>query len=228
VKVHSLTLSRLFALPGACDVTPGSTSRPATSQPPCLGRKPNARVVTHQLHFPKKYTSTSSKTLKKCNYSHGFWVKCVLWWPFIGFWYNYPFVKLVIYLGSFRSFVVLHQESGWLAHDSQLGINRMIFSKKSRLEAMHIDSSIDEPNASIMNMKNYRQHNLHLVVNGQSQWCSLIQAAQCVTIVYDNHKWCHYNHPCHCRCLRGACNIAHLFHEWGLYILDEFLLIYYS
>jgi hypothetical protein len=27
-------------------VTPGSTSRPATSQPPCLGRKPNARVAT--------------------------------------------------------------------------------------------------------------------------------------------------------------------------------------
>jgi hypothetical protein len=46
VRVHSLTLSRLFALLGACDVTPGSTSRPATSQPPCLGRKPNARVAT--------------------------------------------------------------------------------------------------------------------------------------------------------------------------------------
>ncbi len=43
MRVHSLTL---FALPGACDVTPGSTSRPATSQPPCLGRKPNARVAT--------------------------------------------------------------------------------------------------------------------------------------------------------------------------------------
>jgi len=27
-------------------VTPESTSRPATSQPPCLGRKPNARVAT--------------------------------------------------------------------------------------------------------------------------------------------------------------------------------------
>jgi hypothetical protein len=43
---------------------------------------------------------------------------------------------------------------------------------------MHIDSSIDEPNAWIMDMKNYQQHNLHLVVNGQSQWCSLIQATQ--------------------------------------------------
>jgi hypothetical protein len=46
VRVHSLTLFGLFALPGACDVTPGSTSRPATSQPPYLGRKPNARVAT--------------------------------------------------------------------------------------------------------------------------------------------------------------------------------------
>jgi hypothetical protein len=46
VKVHSLTLFALFALPGACDVTLGSTSRPATSQPPCLSRKPNARVAT--------------------------------------------------------------------------------------------------------------------------------------------------------------------------------------
>jgi len=41
VRVHSLTLSRLFALPGACDVTPESTTRPTTLQPPpCLGRKP--------------------------------------------------------------------------------------------------------------------------------------------------------------------------------------------
>ncbi len=46
VRVHSLTLSGLFALPGACDVTLGSISRPATSQPPYLGRKPNARVAT--------------------------------------------------------------------------------------------------------------------------------------------------------------------------------------
>jgi hypothetical protein len=37
VRVHSLTL---FAFPGACDMTPGSTYRPATLQPPCLGREP--------------------------------------------------------------------------------------------------------------------------------------------------------------------------------------------
>ncbi len=49
MSAHSLTLFALFALfalPGACDVTLGSTSRPATSQPPCLSRKPNARVAT--------------------------------------------------------------------------------------------------------------------------------------------------------------------------------------
>jgi hypothetical protein len=51
VRVHSLTLSGVFALPGACDVTPGSTSRPTTSQPPCLGRKPNARVATKCFMF---------------------------------------------------------------------------------------------------------------------------------------------------------------------------------
>ncbi len=37
VRVHSLTL---FALPGACDMTLGSTYKPATLQPPCLGREP--------------------------------------------------------------------------------------------------------------------------------------------------------------------------------------------
>jgi hypothetical protein len=51
VRVHSLTLFALFALPGACDVTPRSTSRPATSQPPCLGRKPNARVAIEREVF---------------------------------------------------------------------------------------------------------------------------------------------------------------------------------
>jgi len=30
-------------------VTPGSMSRPVTSQPPYLGRKPNARVATSSL-----------------------------------------------------------------------------------------------------------------------------------------------------------------------------------
>jgi hypothetical protein len=44
VRVHSLTL---FALSGACDVTPGSSSSPATLQPPHLGHEPKARVTTH-------------------------------------------------------------------------------------------------------------------------------------------------------------------------------------
>jgi hypothetical protein len=39
VRVHSLTLT-LFALPGACDVTPGSFSWPATLQPLALVASP--------------------------------------------------------------------------------------------------------------------------------------------------------------------------------------------
>jgi superfamily II DNA helicase RecQ len=50
----------------------------------------------------------------------------------IGCGYNYPYVKLVIHRGSFKSFVALHQKLGQLAYDSQLGISRMIFSMKSR------------------------------------------------------------------------------------------------
>jgi superfamily II DNA helicase RecQ len=96
----------------------------------------------------------------------------------IGCGYNYPFVRLVIHRGSFRSFVALHQESGRLARDSQLGINRVIFSTKSKVEVMHIDSSFAKPNAWIMDTKIYRRHNLHLAIDGQSQWCSLIPAAQ--------------------------------------------------
>jgi len=72
----------------------------------------------------------------------------------IGCGYNDPYVKLVIHCGSFRSFVALHQKLGQLARDSQLGISRMIFSMKSRVEAMHIDSSFAQPNAWIMDMKN--------------------------------------------------------------------------
>jgi hypothetical protein len=36
VRVHSLTFFALFALPGACDVTPGPPSWPTTLQPPLL------------------------------------------------------------------------------------------------------------------------------------------------------------------------------------------------
>jgi hypothetical protein len=43
---------------------------------------------------------------------------------------------------------------------------------------MHIDSSFVEPNAWIMDTKNCWRHNLHLTIDGQSQWCSLIPAAQ--------------------------------------------------
>jgi hypothetical protein len=51
VRVHSLTLSGLFALPGACDVTPESTFRPA----PCNSQHGSSLRVwglipSHSLH----------------------------------------------------------------------------------------------------------------------------------------------------------------------------------
>jgi superfamily II DNA helicase RecQ len=96
----------------------------------------------------------------------------------IGCGYNYPSVRLVIHHGSFRSFAALHQESGRLARDSQPSISRVICSVKSRAEALHIDSSFVEPNAWIMDKENCRRHSLHLAVDGQSQRCNLIPAAQ--------------------------------------------------
>jgi hypothetical protein len=55
---------------------------------------------------------------------------------------------------------------GQLAHDGQPGISQMISSMKSRVEAMHINSSFVEPNVWIMDMENCRRHNLHLAVDG--------------------------------------------------------------
>jgi hypothetical protein len=47
VRVHSFTF---FTLPGACDVTPGCPSWPATLQPPpCFGREPKVKVATQIL-----------------------------------------------------------------------------------------------------------------------------------------------------------------------------------
>jgi hypothetical protein len=74
----------------------------------------------------------------------------------IGCGYNYPFVKLVIHHGSFKPFVVLHQESSGLACDSQFSISKMISSVKSRAEVLHINSSFTKPNAWIMDTVNYR------------------------------------------------------------------------
>ncbi len=63
VRVHSLTL---FALPGACDVTPGSTIRPATLQPPCLGREPKARVTRVLLRMLPFEMAPEVITAVKC------------------------------------------------------------------------------------------------------------------------------------------------------------------
>jgi hypothetical protein len=46
VRVHSLTLFALLALPKASDVTLEPLSWPAILQPPCLSRKPKDKVAT--------------------------------------------------------------------------------------------------------------------------------------------------------------------------------------
>jgi superfamily II DNA helicase RecQ len=107
--------------------------------------------------------------------------------------YNYPSVRLVIHRGSFKSFVALHQELGQLARDGRLGISKVISSPKSRAETLHLNSSFVEPNVWIMDTENCRRHNLHLVVDGQSQRCSLIPAAQPCDTVYNNREWCRNN-----------------------------------
>ncbi len=40
-------------------MTPGSTSRPATSQPPYLGRKPNAKVATDGVRDRLRHAHSS-------------------------------------------------------------------------------------------------------------------------------------------------------------------------
>jgi hypothetical protein len=54
----------------------------------------------------------------------------------------------------------------------------VISSKKSRAEALHIDSSFAEPNTWIVDTETCRQHNLDLAVDGQAQRCNLVPVAQ--------------------------------------------------
>ncbi len=144
----------------------------------------------------------------------------------IGCGYNYPSVRLVIHRGSFRSFAALHQESGRLARDGRPGISRVISSTRSRAEALHIDSSFVEPNAWIVDMDNYRRHNLHLAVDGQSQRCSLIPAARpCDNCLRQSRATSLQPPPPAVADAQGTGDSAHLFHERGSYIFDEFLSI---
>jgi hypothetical protein len=117
------------------------------------------------------------KTLKRCSYSRGFLAKRMLWWP----WGSLG-VGTTIHLSSL-SFIVdlldllLLYTKSWVDLLMMVpSISRMIFSMKSKAEAMHIYSSFAKPNAWIM--ENCQRHNLHLTVDGQSQWCNLIPATQ--------------------------------------------------
>ncbi|CAK9861267.1 unnamed protein product [Sphagnum jensenii] len=104
--------------------------------------------------------------------------KCVSWWP-LG---SSGVGTTICPLGS--SFIVdlfdllLLFTKSRLARDGQPRMSKVIYSAKSRAEALHIDLSFAEPNVWITDAENYQRHNLHLVVDGQSQWCSLIPAAQ--------------------------------------------------
>ncbi len=140
----------------------------------------------------------------------------------IGCGYNYPSVRLVIHHGSFRSFAALHQESGRLAREGRPSISRVISSAKSRAEALHIDSSFVEPNAWIVDMENCRQHNLHLAVDGQSQRCSLIPAARPCDNCVRQSRATSLQPPPTFTDAEGTDDDAHLFHERGSYIFDEF------
>jgi hypothetical protein len=62
VRVHSLTL---FALPGACEVTPGSPSWPATLQPLTLVASPKLGL-RHAMSFAKVWSRTHPP-LGRCN-----------------------------------------------------------------------------------------------------------------------------------------------------------------
>jgi superfamily II DNA helicase RecQ len=52
----------------------------------------------------------------------------------IGCGYNYPYVRLTIHRGSFRSFAILHQELGRLACEDQHGISRVIIVQNLELK----------------------------------------------------------------------------------------------
>ncbi len=86
---------------------------------------------------------------------------------------------------TFGQVRVATPRSGRFARDGRLGISRVIFSTKFRIETLHLNSSFTEPNAWIMDTKNCRWHNLHLAVDGQSQQCNLIPSAQ----TFDNYLW---------------------------------------
>jgi hypothetical protein len=141
----------------------------------------------------------------------------------IGCGYNYPSVKLVIHRGSFRSFAALHQESGRLARDGRPGTSRVISNKKSRAEAMHLDSSFVEPNAWIVDTETYQRHDLHLAVDGQAQRCSIVPAAQpCDNCLRQSRAVSGKPPPPPIPDAQGAGDGARLFHERGSCVLDEF------
>jgi hypothetical protein len=92
--------------------------------------------------------------------------------------YNYPSMKLVIHCRSFRSFINFHQKSDRLTHDGKPKVNRVVSSVNVKAQAMHLNlNGFKEPNTCITNISSCRRHALHLVVDGEPQWCTMIPFA---------------------------------------------------
>jgi hypothetical protein len=67
VRIHYLTL---LVVPGACEVTLGPSSWPATLQPPCFRREPKARVMTYAI-YSCPIMKTNSFGMHTINLLHG-------------------------------------------------------------------------------------------------------------------------------------------------------------
>jgi hypothetical protein len=60
----------------------------------------------------------------------------------------------------------------------KLVLEEWFLVRNLELKVMHIDSSFIEPNIWIIDMENCWWHTLHLAIDRQSQWHSLIPGAQ--------------------------------------------------
>ncbi len=79
-----------------------------------------------------------------------------------------------------------------------------------------------EPNVWITDMESCRRHNLHLTIDGQSQWCSLIFAAQPCDNCLRQSRAVSQQTPPAVADAQQAWHGAQLFREWGSLSPDEF------
>jgi len=139
----------------------------------------------------------------------------------IGCGYNYPYVRLVIHCGSFKSFPTFHQEFGRLVWDGKLGISQVVTNKELCAEAMHIDPSFVEPNAWIMDTNNCRRHGLHMFVDGQPQWCSLIPRIEPCDNCFRHLRTMSPQPPTPMLMLIMRSTLITLIHDWRSIVIDQ-------